>query len=123
MDTGGTQFDPGAVANTKGAWAELDPSIANEIRMMMIALGQNDLTATSKAFYLVDIGVGAAGSEQVIIADYPVARDSSGDRPQPQLTPPIPVNIPAGSRLAVRAQCSLTTPNNRELEMIVYGVD
>jgi len=120
--TQGTTVDPGAVANTKGSWVQLAASTTNPIRALLF--GQSNLvqTARTSCQWLFDLGVGAAASEVVVIPNRTVECVSTEDTIHPQGSGPFPVNIPAGSRLAVRAQCSITTVTVRNLCPIVYGI-
>ncbi len=121
-DSAGTLVDPGGSANTKGAWSQLVASTAREIRALGLAVGRNaGNQSLSDADFLVDIGVGAAGSERVIIPDWYAFSGSSGDTYRSQGTPAFPVYIPAGSRVAARAQSSDTDATDRLIDVIAYG--
>jgi hypothetical protein len=88
---------------------------------------------------LVDIGIGAAGSEQVILPNLrfqasimtggvvtpytPGSATLTGlSTLFPRWIPPIMCDIPAGVRLAVRQQSSTTNTNDRTSAYAIYGL-
>lgn len=124
-DSGGTAIDPGAVLNTKGAWTQIAAATDSAIKAIVMAIGQQAiLNRASANNWLLDIGIGAAGAETVIIADYAlVAFNDSYTTPQPSVSPLIPVDIPAGARIAARIQASnVTSATERSPDLILYGV-
>ncbi len=125
--THGTTVDPGAVANTKGAWAQLTASTTNDICGLFAFVDCAGVTGNSavSANVLVDIGIGAAASEQALISNMEFLKlNSSSDLNTmvPQYTPLIPVQIPSGTRIAARCQSGLTTATQRNIGVTVYGV-
>ena len=119
----GTIVDPGAIASTKGSWSELVASAPRATRAlaMRISLGGN--TAPALTLFRVDVGVGAAGSEQTIIGDL-VFNSSSAAAvpPTPAVWPAIPVDVPPGARLAVRASTFTTDATDRLFDVALYGL-
>lgn len=107
-----TDADAGATANTKGAWAQLIASTVREAKGFTL-LGWGDTSSSSSVRFHADVGVGAAGSEQIVLADVALAQE--GFRVGLRGTPigPIWTPIPAGSRIAVRAQCSSAAASDR----------
>ncbi len=120
-DSGGTQVDPGATGNTKGAYSELVASSAGLIRHLMIGIGVQSSQITSTALHLIDVAVGTAGSEQIILPDLFTATAVAKDLRQPRVMA-FPCHVPPGSRLAARAQCN-TIGVDRTFDMIIYGVN
>ncbi len=127
-DTGGTEVDPGGTVNTKGSWVELVASTSFDHVFLNLGVGyQNKQSRTQTPSWLADIGIGASGSEVVLIPDIYLFRDSGGDGTSGQGTftvqnvGPFPVGIPSGTRLSVRAQCNNATVNDREFDAILYG--
>lgn len=109
---------PGA-ANTKSAWTQITASTTNPIRWLSPqAAGPAGVTSMSNMDALIDIGVGGAGSEQVIIPDLSYRHTSSEYCRFPQVA--FPVNLPAGVRLAIRHQGSITT---QVPSLTILGVD
>lgn len=95
---------PGSV-NSKGAWVEITASTTRPARFLlpMFANAPAD-TAVTTINNLVDIGIGAAGSEQVIVPNLFVHQTTAEAVVQPYVA--VPVNIPAGTRLSMRYQKS-----------------
>lgn len=121
-DTGGTGVDPGAVAHTKGSYAEVTSATTRAIKHLIIAFGlRNNLTIDANTSWMVDIAIGAAASEQVIIANLPLAAHATTDMVFPQYHA-LPCNIPAGARIAARAQSTNTDATDRLIDVIIYGV-
>jgi hypothetical protein len=118
-----TLVDAGSTANTKSAWTEIVASTTAPIKLLYLLYGPESSTAHGgggESTSLVDIGVGAAASEVVVLANLAVSRQ----RPYvPHVLGPIPVDIPAGSRIAVRAQCSSTVDDHYQLGIGILGLD
>jgi hypothetical protein len=121
-DSGGTQVDPGASANTKGSWVELTASSTYPIAALLVGVPNQNNATRSTGLYLLDIGIGGAGSEEVIVPDIQLHANAANDVIEPQLAGPFFVSIPAGTRIAARAQASITDATDRLFDCIVYGV-
>ncbi len=66
----GINVDGGATAHTKSAWVEISASMANPAKLLNITPGfGNAAHGASAVRYIFDIGIGAVGSEVVIIPD------------------------------------------------------
>jgi hypothetical protein len=121
----GTEIDPGSTANTKGAWVELVASTGKDIRAFAIMIGDQGLNRGSvSADWLIDIGIGAAGDEQVLIPNWWAKHNYAGGA-----VPLEPANsewfwqpIPAGSRVSARAQSSWTTASTRKLDVVLHAI-
>lgn len=122
-DSGGTSIDPGGTANTKGAWSQIVASTTNPITALMLGIGNQVNNVRTGAEWLIDIGVGGAGSEQVIVPNFHAKAVTTDDTVCPTCTPLFYVSVPAGSRLAVRAQSDNTDATDRLFDAILYGVD
>lgn len=125
-NSGGTSIDPGAVANTKGAWTELTAATAADIHALALALGGQHNAARTGAGWLLDVGIGAAGAEVVLLPDLSFSSSNVFNNIGglwPSLFGPIPCYIPAGTRIAARAQCSTTDATDRIFDLIAYGVE
>ena len=119
-DSGGTLASNGT-NNIKGSYAELDGSIANPIKaLILFSMASAVDTNVPSAQMLVDIAVGAATSEQVILPDVRFRLESGNDATIPAFMGPFPVNIPAGSRLSVREQ---KDDAGQDMDFIAYVVD
>jgi hypothetical protein len=103
--------------NTKSSWAQLTAATVTEIQAISIAIGARP-SATADAARVLDVGIGAAGSEVVLIPDltYQLYYDYNvGAR----VIGPLPCRIPAGSRLACRVQAN--TSITEIMYTAVYG--
>ena len=120
-DSGGTEIDPGAVANTKGSWVELVANTSLQLQYLSIAIGNRDNSARTDMYGLLDIGIGAGSSEQVVLSNIPIACNSNGDLMGPPFIGPVMFDIPEGSRIAVRAQCDITDATDRLFDIVLYG--
>ena len=85
-------------AHVKGSWAELVASSSRNTDMVLLHASNS----TNSAKYLLDLGVGSAGSEQVIASNIFFRGDGHNN-----IDLMLPINIPASSRIAARIQ---TTP-------------
>lgn len=93
-----------ATIHTKGAWLQVVASTTDSVDFLRIAV-QNNASNTATAA-LLDIGVGAAGSEVAVVSNIAVGSTSLRGYSQDEesiLLLPIPT-IASGSRIAVRVQ-------------------
>lgn len=112
-----------AASNAKGSWAQLTSSCPVPLQGVQIAVGNGGYTVTQPGTILVDIGVGAAGSETVAIANVQytssnqewVARSLGGWLY-------FPVRIPAGVRIAARMSNSAGTNDNYHVDVSLVGI-
>lgn len=80
-------------ANTKGSWTEIVASTAFAADELLLTLGQSNAICSG----LVDIAIGASGSEQIIAADILCAGS-----PRMATSFPLPLSVPVASRIAAR---------------------
>lgn len=101
----GTTVTSGA-ANTKGSFAQLISSASFDVWGFTIGIVNNSLNNAVRN-WLIDIAVGGAGSEQVIVSNLLATATASA---QSILGGPVlywfPIFIPKGVRISCRAQCS-----------------
>lgn len=116
--TKGTSIDPGATANTKGAYVQLTAS-CDKIRELVLLFGMSQNSVNEFNWY-IDIAIGAAASEQVILSNIPAR--AIYDSFNPFSFGPIPISIPAGNRIAARAQCGVNTATVRIIEVELIGI-
>lgn len=95
---------PGA-SNTKSAWTVISAATTSRMRWMSLGLAAPDTALSSAANGLLDIGVGAAAAEAVVIADISY-RTSTAEDILALMPMVYPVNLPAGVRLVARHQAS-----------------
>lgn len=105
----GVVVTPGA-SGAEGTWTEVVASTGAQIDALFLSLGFNANTAINARNVVFDIGAGASGSEQVLIADIPLSH-SNAETMNLDFTSWswLDLNLPAGQRLAVRGACSGTT--------------
>lgn len=103
----------GDPAHTKGAWVEIVASTAFDYHFVGITIDQTGVSAQLNNA-LVDVGVGAAGSESVVVPDLAMGGSQnlsySGDVTAKAF---MPLYIPAGSRVAARIQSFAAASNSR----------
>lgn len=118
-DSGGTAVDAGATPNTKGAWAQLDASVDFTFNSCVICLGQRNNAAQTAQNILLDIGVGAAAAETVIIPNIYYRAQAAEEIVNKWLW--VPVRVAAGERLAARIQSSSADAGDRVFDVAVVG--
>ena len=121
-DSGGTSIDPGGTTDTKGSWAQLIASTVRPVQCLILAFGTQLNTARVDNRWLVDIGIGAATSEQILIPDISIRSNVGADIITPLNSSPFFLDIPAGTRVAARAQSDSIDATDRLFDLIAYGV-
>lgn len=121
-DSGGTSVDPGGTANTKGAYSQITASTTAPIRELILGIGSDKNATRSSQSWLVDVAIGAAGSEQIIWPNVALNCSTSPDIITPQEYGPLPASIPTGTRIAVRAQSDGIDAVDRLFDVIAYGI-
>jgi len=116
----GTQIDPGGTADTKGSWVQMTSSTAVPIRFLNLLVSMEN-SGSSNAEWKVDVGIGGAGSETVIEGDLLARCKATYDMIVPNAYG-FWHDVPASTRLAVRAQCSITDATDRLFNAVLYGV-
>lgn len=114
---GTTLTAPGGT-NAKGAWLELEASTSVDLQALVVMPGFANGTSLATANFLLDVGVGAAASEVVVVnnvSGQSLNSELAGRNANECL---FPVAIPAGSRIAARYQRSAVGP----MTAIVLGV-
>lgn len=117
-DSGGTSIDPGAVLNTEGSLVEISAATTRPIKYLVACFGNQINSARTTANWLVDIAIGTT----VVVPDIWIRAADTSD----EITPSyfgMWVDIPAGSQLQVRAQCSITDATDRLFDVILIGFD
>lgn len=90
-----------ATANTKSAWVQLIASTARDYDLMVVDIQGVAQTSVVTYSALVDIGIGAAGSEGVILPNLWAPNRYTVNEPYVYQ---IPICVPSGQRIAARAQ-------------------
>lgn len=124
-DTGttrGVSIDPGATANTKGGWTEITSASSSIIQALVLSCGFGGNGAPDSARWYFDIGTGAPLSETVLIPDIQIeaygASTVYGLLVRSALVFPY---IATGTRIAVRASCSINNATDRKLDVVLLG--
>lgn len=111
---GGTSLRAQATAtasgtpHTKGSWQEIIAATTSDVTFLWLTLTASTFTAATDTSTLLDIGIGAAASEVVVVPNLAVGYQSAVSA---TVTPlyGIPVFIPVGSRVAIRAQSAVAS--------------
>lgn len=130
FDAGGTHgialADPSA-DNTPGAWTEITPGLVNDVAGFMAHFDasnslNNTAGATSK---LIDIGIGPAGSEQIIIPQFQIVAGGATSiyiATFPPKSPLYGMALPAATRIAARHQAADVSHPYANTGVIIYGL-
>ena len=102
----GTSVTSGGAGHTKGSWVQLIASTAADCSLVDIALAIDVSSFSDYGTFSVDIGIGAGGSEVVVVADLLISSDFNRFN-DARFT--FPLQIPAGTRIAARCQCNKTS--------------
>lgn len=92
--------------NTKGAWKEIVAATSEPLQGIVIFANAGPTTAMQASNYLVDVGLGASGSETVIAANSWFRSTTAESSFSESFLRMYPVDVPAGSRLSMRYQRS-----------------
>lgn len=112
----GTAVTANASANTKGAWAEIVASSPGANGFILTVGGA---AITVNADYLLDIAIGALPNEEIILPDYLFSMSANNDTSHLDEIP-IPVEIPAGTRISARVQ---STTGSDVINVMIYSSD
>ena len=121
-DSGGTSVDPGGSINTKGAYSQLVAASAFDVKRIYVAIGNQQNATRTTMLEALDIAIGAALSEQVIIPNLEVLQDATQDMIFPQVYGPFDIMIPSGTRVAARAMSQNADATDRLFDVVVYGI-
>jgi hypothetical protein len=111
----GTTITSSGTANTMGSWTALTGSTSNNAGAALLAFQFHNALPKSTATALVDLGVGGAGSEQIVVPKIPLwLKDPMV---MPAVYGPFPLQVPAGTRIAARMQDSL---GGQTVDTMVY---
>jgi hypothetical protein len=113
----GVSVDPGGTPNTKGAWTQIVAATTRRIRRLVIGIAHTGGVAGLRN-WLLDIGVGAAAAEVVVIPDIPIIGETNASMLQPASIF-FDREIPSGTRLSARVQCGTASD---PLNMALYGL-
>lgn len=118
----GTTVDPGATANTRGAWVQMSASTPDTFKGLQVGLGVHPTDTTVSYFrYAFYIGIGSAGSVTQVAGPLWSLSDNVADCMAPAVLQ-VPVQVPKGTGLYVACQADDTTAGQRERSVILYGI-
>lgn len=117
--TRGTQIDPGGSANTKGSYITIGTT-GFDWKWLVVILGTvSGAMPTGQTEWRADVALG--GTPDIIVPDWTIATDSNSDDLWSD-TITIPFEVPAGTAVKIRAQCSITDATDRLLDAVVVGI-
>ncbi len=119
-DSGLVAVTAGAI-NTEGAWAELSAATAYQMKWINVGVFHDATAVVTGSGMLLDLAIGALGAEVVIVPDIVLRASVDTDGAGPEVSP-IPVDIPAGVRLAARLQASIAAGTSTVWDVGVWGV-
>lgn len=102
-------------SHTKGAWTEIVPAAAYsfDVGMVVVRIQNVSASATNTAM-LIDIGVGAASSEQVLLPN--ILAGGNGSSPYW-----FPIFVPGGTRISARCQAAVAGGDTASVNVDLYG--
>lgn len=121
-DSGGTSLDPGATANTKGAWTTLSAATAYDIDAIVPMVNADQTIATQNdAEGYIDVAIEVSAAQHVIVANWPYMQSAGELSYAPRIL--IPVQIPVGSKVVARAQSTTNTATRRlcDLSLLCFN--
>lgn len=108
---------PGSV-DTEAAWTQIEASTDQDLRALGVYIGNDNDVSRVTANYHIDIAMGAAASEVVIIPDIVTYSWAAIDYIAPAVIFCFPIFIPKATRLAARYQTDDLTDS---LDVMLYG--
>jgi hypothetical protein len=108
-------------AHTKGAWSELIASTAGDASLLVISAEEVPLQINIDKSTLVDIGVGASGSETALLENIAIggANFVSGGG---SFTFAVPIKVASGTRLSARIQSVITGGREKRIYVAAYNM-
>jgi hypothetical protein len=119
----GVSIDPGATANTKGAWVQLNSANRTDVvDALMLGIGpNNDVTRTGSATGLIDIGYGVGGVDiTTIVSNVLFGWSTTTDSPFPNVIGPFPITMEPSTNLHARAQSTNTAAGDRTIDLTAW---
>lgn len=106
-------------ANTFGSWVEITSSTATALKGFVVA-GHRAADSWSNGKITYEVGVGGAGSEEIIYQGF-ISMTNSNEGGANLSSPFVPVQVAVGQRLAIRAKSDDADPDF-DFDYILYGV-
>lgn len=119
----GTTLTASGTDNTYGSWVQLTAS-SERVKAIVLAFGhgQADWSTFTNQWAIVDIGIGAAGSETEILTVADLGASSGTQILAQQWYGPYFLDIPAGTRISARVRKQYTSASQRTIDVILYGI-
>lgn len=116
----GAPIDADGVANTKGAYVQLDASTASNIDYFIVFLGNNNQNALTNIDFLVDVSTGAPTEiVQIGNLNFMASATELASRAMGFFH-----NIPVSTEVSVRCQASvITDAPDRVIDAVIIGFD
>lgn len=117
--TWGIVVDSSASNNTKGSWTQLCSSTNFQVSKLYVKfMSYIGYPTEATVYHLVDIGIGAAASESVLIPDVHIlTRNYTQANHFPYLV--FDVDLPAGTRISARCQADSAATNTNDRKVAV----
>lgn len=110
-----------ASAGVKGAWKEVVAATTHPHRGFSFSYQCANTSGVSGAFHVIDLGVGAGGSEVLLAENFAVLSSDSGEEVWSSIGGwPITQPLPEGIRLSLRTSCESANRND-DLNFAIYG--
>jgi hypothetical protein len=116
-NTHGTTTDGGGTADVKGSWAVLVASSRVDYYGFYFVFDTTNQNSSFGLGSLIDIAVGAAGSEETIVSNIFAKKGETLPYPCNNF---YPVNIPKGTQISARNQSDSTVSPDRLLGITLY---
>lgn len=117
----GVNIDAGGAAHTKAGLTQITAATTRDHHWFVLTVASTDVTIAGSVKFLIDVLIGAS-TEAVLVGNIPIHNNTTTDVLSPEAVFHLPVYVPLGSRLSVRAQCSSTTDGDRDLFVTLHGV-
>lgn len=118
--SGGVNIDAGTGANTKAGLTQITAATDRDHHWLTLTVSTSDAAWAGTTKRLIDVMIGAS-TEAVLVGNLSVGGAGTGDKNFPEEVFHLPVFVPKGSRLSVRAQCSSTTDGDRDIFVTLHG--
>jgi hypothetical protein len=109
-----TQLTASGTINTKGSWTQIGAAATYDISLIHLSL--TELTSANQSA-LIDIGIGAGGSQQVLISNIPLRITSVN----PTYDIILPLDIPSGTAIWARVQSSTASGSAHSIKFNGYS--
>jgi hypothetical protein len=110
-----------ATPHTKGSWTEIIASTSEQTTLLSFIIRDVASTNVDTAM-LIDVGVGASGSETAIIENVAVGGAVGLGLGVGVLLFQCPINIPSGSRISVRNQATIASDTVQIFQVSLFDI-